>query len=144
MTSRDSGSDDGLTRTSGEVRQHDRETITAEEAERLLTPSEKQRDQHHQERDGDSDKRRKRRKSGWLGERDGETAVLYKVERGGGRSSSAESSANSSEVDIQHLAKTDAKRKVCRIAQMYRRSSAADSIRSPKRHGMGNLLPFIL
>ncbi|EME49867.1 hypothetical protein DOTSEDRAFT_144256 [Dothistroma septosporum NZE10] len=107
-TSLDSDPQDDMNRRSGEVRQYDREITAEEEAERLLTSGKK--DSRNQKHEGASDRRRERRKSRWLGDGDAENALLYKLERGG-RSSSAESSANSSEVGMQHVCEAKANRK---------------------------------
>lgn len=113
----DSGSD---SRTSADVARHDRETITAEEeAERLLTgDQEKPQDARRlarmfrrDERDQKRSRRRQRRKDRRSGRHNGESELLYKVEEGA-RSSSAESSPNSSEVDMGRIRQAHAKRKV--------------------------------
>lgn len=111
-------------RTSADVQGHDRDTITAEEeAERLLAvgrerPQEVGGLAHMFRRDGDESnqkrsRRRQRRKDRRSRGYNGESELLYKVEEGG-RSSSAESSANSSEVDIGRMRHMHAKRKVHR------------------------------
>ncbi|KAK4507817.1 hypothetical protein PRZ48_001552 [Zasmidium cellare] len=108
-------------RTSADVQRHDRETIEAEEeAERLLTgEDEKAQDvgglAHIFQRDGkEDDHKRSRRRHRKTGRRsrggNDESELLYKVEEGG-RSSSAESSANSSEVDLGRMREVHAKRK---------------------------------
>lgn len=108
-------------RTSADIRHHDRETIAAEEeAERLLTgDQEKSQDAgglahifRLDEGEHKRSRRRQRRKDRESRSHNGENELLYKAEEGN-RSSSAESSANSSEVDMGRMRQTHAKRKVC-------------------------------
>lgn len=104
-------------RLSEDVRRHDNDTLTAEEeAERLLGGSEKasrstsnvqkSRRQHR--------KRDSRRRDGG---KDGE--LMYEMEEGGPRSSSAESSGHSSEIDMKALGETQAKQKKVGIDTIY-------------------------
>lgn len=111
-------------RTSADVQRHDRETIEAEEeAERLLAGGQDRSQDvrglaHIFGREGtERDHKRSRRRQRKAGRRsrggNEESELLYKVEEGG-RSSSAESSANSSEVDLARVSggEVRAKRKV--------------------------------
>jgi hypothetical protein len=113
--------DEADPRTPGEVRRHDEETLTAEEeAERLLTGGAdrgaSRGGRGGRRRDGNDGtfnekrhtKRRKRRAA--RGGEEGE--LMYEMEEGGPRSSSAESSGNSSEVDMATLGQAQARHKV--------------------------------
>lgn len=96
--------DDYAGRTSADVRQHDYETLTAEEeAGRLLGGSEKKAAKRREKRG--SGKGRRRRLKGE------ESELMYEMEEGGPRASS-DSSGNSSEVDLQKLGETQARQKV--------------------------------
>lgn len=103
-------------RTSEDVRKHDHETLTAEEeAERLLGRQDPGRSRIGKlfNRDGDAQAarttRRKRRSKGDLDEK---KELMYEMEEGGPRLSSAESSASSSEADLHKLGEIQARRKV--------------------------------
>jgi predicted AlkP superfamily pyrophosphatase or phosphodiesterase len=107
-------------RTSQEVRRHDAETIEAEEeAERLLAGGSAEKAVSSQRRER---RKKSRRRDGREKE---ERELVYDVEQGGPRSSSAESSGHSSEVDLVRLGKAQAKRKkskrrrVCGLAAIH-------------------------
>ncbi|KAF2172523.1 hypothetical protein M409DRAFT_17756 [Zasmidium cellare ATCC 36951] len=117
-------------RTSADVQRHDRDTIeTEEEAERSLAGDpEKTQDvgglAHIFRRDGnEGDHKRSRRRQRKAGRRsrggNDESELLYKVEEGG-RSSSAESSANSSEADLGRIRQVHAKRKSSKCSRVSR------------------------
>jgi hypothetical protein len=99
-------------RTSEDVRRHDHETLNAEEEAERLLGGEKEGESRLKalfKRDGESrserkKSRRKRRREG----RGEKRELMYEMEEGGPRSSSAESS----EVDMQRLGEMQAKRKV--------------------------------
>ncbi|KAK0946545.1 hypothetical protein LTR29_002013 [Friedmanniomyces endolithicus] len=97
--------DEGVLRTSGDVRQHDQETLaTEEEAEKMLAGGEKAASVG---RNGRS-RRQNRSRSGRRTEK---RALMYRMEEGGPRSSSAESSGRSSEVDDLRLGEAHGGRK---------------------------------
>ena len=97
--------DDDTPRASREVRRRDEETLAAEEeAERLLSGNEKVSPQGK----GNGKLKRQRRRSGRHPEK---RELMYQMEEGGPRSSSAESSGHSSEVDMARLGETQATRK---------------------------------
>ena len=111
-------------RTSEDVRRHDHDTLTAEEeAERLLGGKQEQSLPGGSSRigklfgrsEGDGKgPRRKRKRAGRKSRKEEKRELMYEMEEGGPRSSSAESSGHSSEVDMQRLGETQAKRKkVC-------------------------------
>ena len=104
----------GPQRTSEDVRQHDQETLAAEEeAERLLAGgSEKASSRRAQRRDERRQRRRDRRMDRRKKKYGGESELMYQMEEGGPRDSSAESSERSNEVDMQRLAETQARHKV--------------------------------
>lgn len=100
-------------RTSEDVRMHDRETLTAEEeAEKFLGGQEKEpskigkifgrNDEPQQRRQS---RRSKRRRQNQTEKRE----LMYEMEEGGPRSSSAESIASSSENDFQRLGEVQAR-----------------------------------
>ena len=97
-------------RTSEDVRRHDRDTLNAEdEAEKLLGGEGVGRSQADAE--SRRKKKRRRRRDGDGGE-DEKREVMYEMEEGGPRSSSAESLVSSSEGDMQRLGEAQARRKV--------------------------------
>ncbi|TKA68102.1 hypothetical protein B0A55_08577 [Friedmanniomyces simplex] len=113
--------DEGLPRASGDVRRHDQETLAIEEeAEKLLAGGEKTAPGGRNGEDGRA-RRQKRRRSARQPEK---RELMYEMEEGGPRSSSAESSGNSSEADTARLGETQAERKgkrrrVCGLAAVY-------------------------
>lgn len=111
-----------LPRTSVDVRRRDHETLTAEEeAERLLSGPASGADrrlQRREDRRHARDDRRRERKSNKR--RKGEKReLMYEMEEGGPRSSSAESSRDSSEVDLAKLGETHARRKVSWMGNVW-------------------------
>ena len=113
-------------RTSEDVRRRDHETLTAEEeAERFLSndgrEEKRSRIRHLFRRDDEKvteskrqrrkESKRKRRRKKNKGE---ESELMYEMEEGGPRSSSAESSGHSSEVDMRQLKEVQARQKVWR------------------------------
>ncbi|KAK1041850.1 hypothetical protein LTS16_009219 [Friedmanniomyces endolithicus] len=97
--------DEGVLRTSGDVRQHDQETLaTEEEAEKMLAGGEKAAPSGHNGRS----RRQKRSRSGRRTEK---RALMYQMEEGGPRSSSAESSGRSSEGNDSRVGEAHAGRK---------------------------------
>ncbi|KAK0256531.1 hypothetical protein B0A54_04628 [Friedmanniomyces endolithicus] len=97
--------DEGVLRTSGDVRQHDQETLaTEEEAEKMLAGGEKAAPSGHNGRS----RRQKRSRSGRRTEK---RALMYQMEEGGPRSSSAESSGRSSERNDSRVGEAHAGRK---------------------------------
>ncbi|KAK3059179.1 hypothetical protein LTR09_000745 [Extremus antarcticus] len=110
----DSESDDGerAARPSEDVRRHDRETMTAEdEAERLIGggPTEESRMGKSYRGDGAQRKKKRRRRDGRSGEEE-KRELMYEMEEGGPRNSSAESVTSSSEGDMQRLGEVQARR----------------------------------
>jgi hypothetical protein len=123
-----SGSDDeyGHARTSEDVRIRDRETLTAEEeAEQLLGGGSESASRKPSRREARErrrrEKRRGKRRSDGKGER---RELMYEMEEGGPRSSSTESSASSSEVDMRRLGEMQARRKVYICTPLHCSSSA--------------------
>lgn len=113
------GSDDEiLPRASGEVRRHEEETLRQEEAaEKLLEDDSAGTGNRliHRAEDGGAKQDGSRREKGSKARRKGEQReVMFEMEEGGPRSSSAESSGHSSEVDMAKLGETQARRKVWR------------------------------
>ena len=113
----DSDNEYNAVRASEDVRNRDQETLNAEEeAERLLAP------EHGPSKlgqllgtDGEKSQRTKGRRQRRRGKAASEKKeLMYEMEEGGPRSSSAESSANSSEVDMHKLGETQSKRKTRR------------------------------
>ena len=111
-------------RTSEDVRRRDQETLTAEEeAERLLGREREQTmpgggsriGQFFGRSDGvEKGSRRKRKRAGRKSRKEQKRELMYEMEEGGPRSSSAESSGHSSEVDLRRLGETQARwKKVC-------------------------------
>lgn len=115
-------------RTSEDVRRHDRETLGAEEeAERLLGGqkggAESSRLGKIFRREGRDERRKKRRASRREARRarKGEKReLMYEMEEGGPRSSSAESSGHSSEVDMQRLGEVQGKLKSSKTGRIFK------------------------
>ncbi|KAK4545645.1 hypothetical protein LTR36_002598 [Oleoguttula mirabilis] len=102
------GSDDeSLPRTSGEVGRHDEDTLTAEEEAEKLLGGRSRGVGSTLFGGGDGRQDGGRRKRGSKRQRKGEKReVMYEMEEGGPRSSSAESSGHSSEVDMAKMGET--------------------------------------
>lgn len=124
----DDGSEDERihSRTSAEIREHDQETLTAEEdAERILDSKRRtgtvaslfRRDDHSDIWLSEKTKRRARRKRGGGVER---RELMYEMEEGGPRSSSAESSGHSSEVDMARFGAAQAREKQSKRSRLFK------------------------
>ena len=111
-------------RTSDDVRRHDQDTLGAEEeAERLLGGQEEKREPASGTRlakifarsDGeDRPARREKRRTRRRARKEEKRELMYEMEEGGPRSSSAESSEHSSEVDMARLGEMQARSKKVR------------------------------
>ena len=100
-------------RTSEDVRRRDQETLTREEeAERLLGGGGEKRHGKSPSRREKRQKKRASKREKRRSKRGEESEVMYEMEEGGPRSSSAESSGHSSEVDTQRLGEMQARQKV--------------------------------
>lgn len=120
----DDSDDEEKARTSSEVRRHDRETLTAEdEAEKLLGGEGVGRSQA----DAESRRKKKRRRRAGNGGEGEKREVMYEMEEGGPRSSSAESLLSSSEGDMQRLGEAQARKKV---GHLYRHAMQTTDSRS--------------
>ncbi|KYG43388.1 hypothetical protein M433DRAFT_71773 [Acidomyces richmondensis BFW] len=113
-------------RTSTEIREHDHETLTAEEdAERLLVNQRRtgtvsslfRKNSRDDLRLSDKSKGRNRRRRGGGVER---RELMYEMEEGGPRSSSTESSGHSSEVDMGQLGVAQARQRQSKRSRLFK------------------------
>ncbi|KAK5174340.1 uncharacterized protein LTR77_001420 [Saxophila tyrrhenica] len=101
-----------VSRTSEDVRQHDRETLNAEEeAERLLVGDGSGKSQWGRKKEQRKDRRRQKGRGGEEAEK---RELMYEMEEGGPRNSSTESIGSSSEGDMQRLGEVQSRRKTSR------------------------------
>lgn len=148
----DNGSVERL-RSSEETRRYDRSTLTAEEEVERLLATEKSsntrlgrlygiRDTATRADAVEKKGGRKRRRKGRWGRDGAEEELIFKAEEGE-RSSSAESSASSSEVDRQRLHQVHRKQKVSNLSSNSHRI-VADIHTSLRARRAAGWLPFTL
>ena len=116
-------------RTSEDVRRRDQETLTAEEEAARLLGGERELSMPGGgsrigtflgRSDGDrNEPRRKKKRARRKSRKEEKRELMYEMEEGGPRSSSAESSGHSSEVDLRRLGETQARwKKVCVVLSL--------------------------
>lgn len=120
-----SGSEDEINhlRTSEDVRMRDQETLTAEEeAERLLGSGNGAASSHQSRREVREQRRRERRREKKRSNgQEEKRELMYEMEEGGPRSSSADGSASSSEIDMHRLGEMQTRKKVRQCVLLLRR-----------------------